>query len=386
MPRLRCASGYHDRPLQGDPPPAISPLLLLISPRLIYQPYIIDTARHGIYIVSILSIAGRRQTMTLTDGGVHVEGLPVNATAVHEPQGSAMKTIVMTGGTAGIGLVAAQQMRQTPNVRLLVGTRGKAPAGIESSTLDLTRLSSVRNFAAAVSDWLGEASLDGLVLNAGVQFADAKQRTEDGFETSFAVNHLAHYLLLRLLEPRLSPGAVVVITTSNLHDPKTNPVAPPEHADPGLLARGQVRLGRKQGPRSGLRAYAATKLCNMLTARGLASSAFAQERQLRVIAFNPGFTPGTGLMRGQSTAFKFFFAVAVSILKRFRPMNTQAGGGRLLADLSLGRIAAPAGRVYASQVTRTLTWPEPSAMASDDAVIQRLWHESAIMTGVSDTP
>src|SRR5580704_5063099 len=100
-----------------------------------------------------------------------------------------MKTIVMTGGTAGIGLAAAEQMRRDPDIRLVVGVRGKAPPAIETLPLDLARLASVRSFAAAVDAWLGEASLDGLVLNAGTQAGNINQRTEDGFETTFAVNH-----------------------------------------------------------------------------------------------------------------------------------------------------------------------------------------------------
>jgi NAD(P)-dependent dehydrogenase (short-subunit alcohol dehydrogenase family) len=47
------------------------------------------------------------------------------------------------------------------------------------------------------------ADIDALVLNAGAQFPNLDQRTEDGSETTFAVNHLAHYLLLRFLLPKL---------------------------------------------------------------------------------------------------------------------------------------------------------------------------------------
>src|ERR1700685_3674233 len=93
-----------------------------------------------------------------------------------------MKTIVMTGGTAGIGLAALQQIRGSSDVRLLAGARGQAAAGVESWPLDLTRLATVRSFATAVEEWLGEASIDGLVLNAGMQVGDARQRTEDEFE------------------------------------------------------------------------------------------------------------------------------------------------------------------------------------------------------------
>jgi NAD(P)-dependent dehydrogenase (short-subunit alcohol dehydrogenase family) len=249
--------------------------------------------------------------------------------------------------------------------------------------LDLTRLASVRSFAAAVEQRLGDAYIDGLVLNAGTQFGDLHQRTEDGFETTFAVNHLAHNLLLRLLMSRLASGAIVVITTSNLHDPKTNPIASPEHADAERLARGLVEVSNSSsGSKSAIRAYATSKLCNLLTARALASSALAHERGLRVIAFNPGLTPGTQLIRNQPLAFRLFFSVIVTIMSPFQRMNTLAGGGHLLANLALGQVVSPAGRLYASQVKRRLMWPDISELASDDVVMAKLWSDSATLVGL----
>lgn len=297
-----------------------------------------------------------------------------------------MKTIVMTGATSGIGLKAAEIMRRDSGVRLLIGARSKPPAGIESLPLDLERLASVRSFAAAVAEKLGDNRIDSLVLNAGMQAGDLGQRTEDGFETTFAVNHLAHYLLLRLLMPILVPGAIVVITTSNLHDPNTNPLAPPLHADAKLLACGQVGVDPKLRDRLAvLRAYASSKLCNIITARALASSAFAQERGLRVIAFNPGFTPGTALTRNHGLAIRLFFAVTVRIQRLTRPINSLKGGADLLADLALGRIVPPPGHLYASQVERKLTWPAPSELARDNAVMSKLWRDSAAMVGLPET-
>jgi NAD(P)-dependent dehydrogenase (short-subunit alcohol dehydrogenase family) len=296
-----------------------------------------------------------------------------------------MTSIVMTGGTAGLGLAAVERMRQAPDVRLLVGARGQAPGGVETRPLDLGRLASVRAFADAVGAWLGETgTIDALVLNAGLQVRDLGQSTEDGFETTFAVNHLAHYLLLRRLSPRLADGAIVVITTSNLHDPITNPIAPPEHADAERLARGEVTLipgGRdRMAP---MRAYAASKLCNVLTACAFASSDLARARGLRVIAFNPGFTPGTQLTRNHSPAFRGVFALVAAVLSVFQRQNTVAGGGDLLAGLALGRIVPPEGRLYASQVKRELTWPAPSELARDDAVMAKLWRDSAALTGLT---
>ena len=137
-----------------------------------------------------------------------------------------MITVVMTGGTSGLGRVAAQQIFETPGTRLLLGARTTSKASIETWPLDLVRLASVRAFAQAIEETLGATQIDVLVLNAGTQFANNDGRTEDGFETTFAVNHLAHYLLLRLLLPKLAHGATVVITTSDTHDPRVHSVRP----------------------------------------------------------------------------------------------------------------------------------------------------------------
>jgi NAD(P)-dependent dehydrogenase (short-subunit alcohol dehydrogenase family) len=265
--------------------------------------------------------------------------------------------------------------------RLLIGARN-APVGSSSLPLDLARLGSVRSFAAAAGEVLGDTRIDALVLNAGTQFGDVSHRTEDGFETTFAVNHLAHYLLLRLLMPRLAPEAIVVITTSNLHDPKTNPIAAPMHADAMRLARGEVELATSTNSRSGLRAYSASKLCNVLTARALASSPFAKEQRLRVIAYTPGFTPGTQLTRNQSLVFKLVSGVVIPILNAFQRTNTVAGGGDLLADLALGSIVPPDGRLYASHIKRRLTWPNISELAANDDVMEKLWRDSATLVGL----
>jgi NAD(P)-dependent dehydrogenase (short-subunit alcohol dehydrogenase family) len=290
-----------------------------------------------------------------------------------------MKTVVMTGGTSGLGEYAAQRILETEGTRVLFGARGRAGSKIEALALDLTRLKSVREFAEAVTAKLADTPIDVLVLNAGAQFGNTRQRTEDGFEATFAVNHLAHYLLLQLLLPKLAEDAVVVITTSDTHDPALNPMAP-KQLDPEALAHPRSSGGFT----AGFRAYASSKLCDLLTARALAASGDAESRNLRVVAYNPGLTPGTSLFR----AWPFWARMMMGLAALMRPMarlNTISQAGGTLADLALGRVVPPAGRIYASLVKGRLTWPDPSELARDDDVMMRLWHDSARMAGLADS-
>lgn len=296
-----------------------------------------------------------------------------------------MPTIVMTGATAGLGAVAAQQLGALPGARLIVGARaGGAPMGAEVLPLDLASLATVRTFAAALAQRLGDAPIDTLVLNAGGQRSDVAARSADGFELTFATNHLAHHLLLRLLLPRLGDGARVVITTSDTHDPaeKTG-VPPPRHADARLLAHPEQDGRRDASPRTaGLRAYSASKLCNLLTARALAASPEAAARHLVVTAYNPGLTPGTALARHHGWAVRRLVWPLLPLALPFaRFMNSLAAAGRGLADLA-STVTPPAGHVYASLRKGRLTWPDPSELARDDVVMRKLWDDSVALAGV----
>jgi NAD(P)-dependent dehydrogenase (short-subunit alcohol dehydrogenase family) len=173
-----------------------------------------------------------------------------------------MNTIVMTGGTSGLGKVAAKRFIQTPNTRLLLGARRGELLGAETLPLDLMSLENVRSFASAVDRKLGPTQINALVLNAGVLFPNDDTRSADGFEAAFAVNHLAHYLLLRLLLPRLAQGATVILTTSGTHDPaEKNIIAPPLHADARFLARPERDPDRhRHSLIAGGRPYSSSKL------------------------------------------------------------------------------------------------------------------------------
>ena len=290
-----------------------------------------------------------------------------------------MKTAVMTGGTNGFGAVAAKRIFNTPNTKLILGARDNKNSSIETLPLDLARLSNVRSFVQSLKKKLNGTKIDILIMNAGAQFGNTRHRTGDGFESTFAINHLAHYLLLRLLVPSLAKNATIVITTSDVHDPKMVPFGPKE-LDPEALAHPK-NTGKGFIP--GIRAYASSKLCDLLTARAFEASTDAQMNGMRVIAYNPGLTPGTSLFR----AWPWWAKLAMVAASRLRPltgMNTIEQAGNAIADLGLGTIVPPAGRIYASLVKGKLTWPDPSELAQSDTAMRGLWVESAQMVGLPE--
>lgn len=291
-----------------------------------------------------------------------------------------MLTIVMTGATSGIGQAAAERLLRKPDVTLVIGTRH--PAGRDQLPLDLERLDSVRSFADAVTARLDP--IDALVLNAGVSLADGDHRTEDGFETTFSVNHLAHYLLLRLLLPRLTVGARVVITTSGTHDPdKRTPIPPPRHAEARLLAHPSDDPDRDSGARTaGLRAYTSSKLCNVLTARALATDPDAVRKHVRAVAYDPGPTPGTRLSRNLNPMLRAAWAILGTPIGRVIPgISSVEQAGAALAALATDE---PVGESrYASLIRGKLTWAQPSTLGRSDTARDALWRDSAELVSMS---
>ncbi|WP_026930426.1 SDR family NAD(P)-dependent oxidoreductase [Glycomyces tenuis] len=287
-----------------------------------------------------------------------------------------MTTVVMTGGTSGIGAVAAARLREA-GARLLIGGR---TAGDGVLRLDLADARSVRAFAATAADRLDGAPIDALVLNAGLSFATDRNRTADGVETTFAVNHLSQYLLLRLLLPRLAEGARVVLTSSSTHDPEHAGVLPaPRHADAALLADPD-RDPARDPKRAGGHAYTASKLCNVLTVEALNTRAEARERRITAIAYDPGPTPGTGLSRDFSPGVKLVWTLLGSPLGRLMPrFSSRAAAGGTMARLALGEIEPPAGRRYVALRRGRPQWTDPSELARDPKARDALWNDSAAM-------
>jgi NAD(P)-dependent dehydrogenase (short-subunit alcohol dehydrogenase family) len=290
--------------------------------------------------------------------------------------------VVMTGGTSGLGAVAARHLVDA-EVELLLGARADGPFVAPAFPLDLTKLDSVGAFATGVETSLGPSSMvQALVLNAG---GYAPGRTAEGYDASFVLNHLAHYLLIRRLWSRIAERGVVVLTTSGTHDPAEQTVVPPPvHANALWLARPELDPTRDQRPRAAaLRAYSSAKLCVVLTARALDARPDARDRDITVLAYDPGPTPGTGLMREQGMFLRFVWqSLATPLRLVMSKANSIEAAGGMLASLVLGTTKRADGRVYAALRRGRLTWPELSPLARRDDLMSALWHDSASLVGM----
>jgi NAD(P)-dependent dehydrogenase (short-subunit alcohol dehydrogenase family) len=297
--------------------------------------------------------------------------------------------IVMTGATAGIGLEAVKRLLGRGPAGLIIAARNPrtAPAVLQHQAdlqpVDLASLHSVRSFATRLLD---QGPIDALVLNAGVQCVGPRQ-SADGYELTFAVNHLAHYLLVRLLTPHLSGGGRIVITSSGTHDPLQKTGMPaPRHAAAWQLAypRRDPEADRRPG-RAGRRAYTSSKLCNVMTARTLGRKLAPSRPDLAICAFDPGLTLGTDLARNYPWPVGAIFRHVLPLIARQSArVSKPPVSGDLLAELVTSPDYAAARGDYFAVRDGRLIKTSPSRLAQDDAAAEALWKDSAVLVGLEE--
>jgi NAD(P)-dependent dehydrogenase (short-subunit alcohol dehydrogenase family) len=126
------------------------------------------------------------------------------------------QTILITGSTGGLGLATAERLVRSGATVLVHGrseqklerTLAKLAdrgARVRGFVADLASLEEVRRLARCVQD--GMDRLDVLVNNAGVAVMDGRRTSRDGFELTFAVNYLSHFLLTARLMPLVRRSA-----------------------------------------------------------------------------------------------------------------------------------------------------------------------------------
>lgn len=270
------------------------------------------------------------------------------------------KVYLVTGANTGIGRVTAVSLcRRGAHVVLACRSKertqpvideiegGPAHGPVEFLPLDLGDLDSVRDCAAA---FLGkELPLHGLINNAGL--AGHKGATAQGFELTFGVNHLGHFLLTELLVDKLKASAPsrVVNVSSRAH-----------YRASGIDF---AALGQPQDNLVGLGAYQVSKLCNVLHAKELARRlAAAGVAGVTTYALHPGVV-ASDVWRKVPWPFR-------GLAKLFMISNEQG------AQTSLHCATAPSAAAETGLFYDKSTPKKPNPVADDEALAKELWAKS----------
>lgn len=277
------------------------------------------------------------------------------------------KSILLTGATEGIGKAAAVELARRGASLTIVGRNPEKTervareledaGGARPEVLlgDLSRLADIRAVAAAFRQ--KHDRLDVLANNAGGLY-QTHQLSADGFEMTFALNHLSYFLLTReLLELlRKTPGARIVSTSSHAH------------------FRGKPDVedwARRPSGRAGFDVYGATKLANILFTREL--SRRLQGTGVTANCFHPGFV-ATGFGMNNGPIARFVIGAAMALVAR-----TPEKGAETLVYLA----ASPDCAAVTGEYWMDCKTARRSRHAMDDALAARLWSLSEEACGAS---
>jgi len=275
------------------------------------------------------------------------------------------RVVVITGATSGIGQVAAERLAgmgarmvlvardKARGEATLVRLRERAPGAAHSiHYADLSRLAEMKRVAAEIA--AAEPRIDVLINNAGALFG-SRHVTEDGLELTFALNHMAYFVLTHGLRDRLlaSAPARVVNTASNAH------------------RRARLDFDDLQSAHgySGFKAYGRSKLANILFTRELARRLAGAG--VTANCLHPGFVATRfgdqtgGLLSSVVRAAKIF------------AISSEEGAETLVYLASAPEVANVSGAYFYKCRPAT-----PTKEAQDDAAAQRLWSETAKLAGL----
>ena len=280
------------------------------------------------------------------------------------------KTVLITGGNTGIGkatAIALARMGAQVTITSRSPEKGEAALAdirqqsgsdkVDCMRLDLASLASVRRFAAEFLTT--HPRLDVLINNAGLVLSN-RSETEDGFESTFGVNHLGHFLLTNLLLPRLKESAPsrIVVLASDAHRGALGGL---DFDD--LHARRSYR---------GMPVYCRSKLANILFTVELADR--LRDTGVTVNAVHPGVV-GTEFGGADDTTGFFRWLVKMTHWAQATP---EKGARTSVYVASAPELEGVSGKYFArSKVSRA------SRAAQDRGAALRLWEISEQLTGAS---
>ena len=294
------------------------------------------------------------------------------------------RPILVTGAASGLGLEVSRELlargrhvtvgsRDLERGRRAVeALRRRHPdASVDVLELDLASLSSISRAVREVRET--HAGLDGIVCNAAIQVVSGVQASADGYELTFATNHLGHFALVAGLLDAVDDGGRIVVVSSGTHAgpeqafgfPGPAWRAPRELADPGLA---------DPAPNAGRSRYATSKLANLYFAYELAH----REPRLRVNAFDPGLMPATGLSRDYPPLARTAYRAIAPLVSTLVPgASSPRRSARRVADM----VTEPrfAGMTGAYVIGRRVA--ESSPESRDRARAVELWRESFELVG-----
>ncbi|MDR3474701.1 MAG: SDR family NAD(P)-dependent oxidoreductase [Devosia sp.] len=278
------------------------------------------------------------------------------------------RPVVITGASSGIGRAAALRLarRNLPVVMVCrEGAKARAVHAeivrltgnrtVELETADLSSMAEVRRVAQSIRN--KHPGIGALINNAGAAFRD-RRISVDGIELTFAINHLAPFLLTNLLLDRLKAGAPsrVVTVSSDLQRPL--------HLDD---------LDRHKSY-DGLHVYAETKLANLLFTFELARQ--LKGTKVTANALAPGFLR-TAIMRNADARTR-----ALMLVLRLVMMEpAERGGDRIVYAATSPDLAGVSGEFLVKNQPA-----KASAQAYDTALAVQLWAISERLTGLAPGP
>jgi len=289
------------------------------------------------------------------------------------------KVVVITGATSGIGQVAAERLAGM-GARILQVARDRqrgeaalkrlqtcAPGAAHAIYYaDLSRLSEMKRVAAEIAG--DELHIDVLINNAGALFG-SRQVTEDGLERTFALNHLAYFVLTHGLRERLlaSAPARIVNTASDAHESATLDF---DDLQSVKAYRSNFWQWLRYGG-SGMKVYGRSKLCNVLFTRELAQR--LRGSGVTTNCLHPGFV---ATRFGDQSGGLISFGVRAA--KRFA-LTPEKGAETLVYLASSSEVTGLTGEYFHKCLPVA-----PSKEAQNENAAQRLWQETARIAGLPE--